>query len=199
MSTYIRLYVDSEAITYASSDLSSVLENQIYDGEVLTFADLPDASTVSGETYLVETTTNRINPFTATRFAGLYRSDGTVWKFTGLDIAAVQSLIDNHANSITNPHNVSKEQIGLDKVNNTSDLEKNLKNWNFLALCWDTAPTLNKSIPNGEVFTYIFDGVARYRFVGEVYNPTEDCFYENFDSNTDTLSNPIVCRGKNAS
>lgn len=36
----------------------------------------------------------------------------------------VQSLIDAHAGDKSNPHGVTKEQIGLDKVNNTSDTEK---------------------------------------------------------------------------
>nr|DAU23642.1 MAG TPA: structural protein [Caudoviricetes sp.] len=39
-----------------------------------------------------------------------------------LDTTAIE--LDNHKNSTNNPHSVTKEQVGLGKVDNTSDLEK---------------------------------------------------------------------------
>ena len=194
--------------TLSAIDIANIISSQIYDGEVLTFADLPDPTTVSGQTYLVETTTNRLNPFTATRFSGLYRSDGTEWKFTGVDIAAVQALIDNHATRTDNPHAVTKAQVGLANVDNTSDLDKpistatqaaldaiSVESWEYFAANWDTPPTLNKSITGGDVYNYTLNSVTRFRFVPSTYDATQDTFYENFNDTTDILSNPIVSRG----
>lgn len=36
----------------------------------------------------------------------------------------IEKELDNHTSNINNPHNVTKEQVGLDKVDNTSDLDK---------------------------------------------------------------------------
>lgn len=41
-------------------------------------------------------------------------------------ISANETAIQNHVGDTNNPHNVTKAQIGLDKVNNTSDSEKNV-------------------------------------------------------------------------
>lgn len=36
----------------------------------------------------------------------------------------IEKELDNHTSNINNPHKVTKEQVGLDKVDNTSDLDK---------------------------------------------------------------------------
>lgn len=41
-----------------------------------------------------------------------------------IDLKADQADFEVHLNDFNNPHNVTKEQIGLDRVNNTSDMEK---------------------------------------------------------------------------
>lgn len=46
----------------------------------------------------------------------------------------VQELVDAHANLINNPHNVTKSQVGLDNVDNTSDYDKPISNATQLAL-----------------------------------------------------------------
>lgn len=58
-----------------------VRKNRYYDGEVLTFAELPAASEYTGKIFVVETATGIkwINK----KSAGLYRSDGATWKRKG--------------------------------------------------------------------------------------------------------------------
>ena len=51
-----------------------------------------------------------------------------------------QSVIDQHITDTNNPHKVSKEQLGLDKVQNTSDADKPISTATQAAL--DTKPTL---------------------------------------------------------
>ena len=46
----------------------------------------------------------------------------------------VIEAIGNHSSAIDNPHGVTKEQIGLDKVDNTSDAEKPISNATWAAL-----------------------------------------------------------------
>lgn len=43
---------------------------------------------------------------------------------TGKAIAAAQKIAEDHKKEIENPHKVTKEQVGLDKVDNTPDSEK---------------------------------------------------------------------------
>lgn len=71
------------------------------------------------------------------------------------------------------------------------DLVK-LKNWGYLAIHWDTAPTLNTTIATGDVYDYTLDGVTRYRHVPSTYNASRDSFYETFDGTT--LSDLITSR-----
>ena len=62
----------------------------------------------------------------------LFTFDGSVAKsinITPSRIGAVsasdaQGMVDDHANDTNNPHNVTKEQLGLDLVDNTADSEK---------------------------------------------------------------------------
>lgn len=72
---------------------------------------------------------------------------------------------------------------------------EHLANWGFLVEHWDVAPVINKNITGGAVYNYTYKGVTRYRFVPTTYDSTSDCFYASFNDVTDTLSDPIVCRG----
>lgn len=55
-------------------------------------------------------------------------SDKIVNEIDSSDLKGLRSKIekelDNHTSNINNPHNVTKEQVGLDKVDNTPDLDK---------------------------------------------------------------------------
>lgn len=52
--------------------------------------------------------------------------------------------------------------------------------WTDLATGWNAEPTLNATIPSGEVYTYTYDGPATYyRFIAT--DGSEDAFYNNFD------------------
>ena len=58
-------------------------------------------------------------------------TDGTTDTFTvhnGIDSDISLADLEAHKNNITNPHNVTKAQIGLGNVNNTSDLDKPVSN-----------------------------------------------------------------------
>lgn len=106
-------------------------------------------------------------------------------------------LLDDHIQITSgNPHNVTKTDVGLYNVDNTSDEEKNLKNWFFLVSNWDTSPSIVKELPTGAVYVHTYKGVNRYRFAGNDANYTSqsDAFYEDFDSLNDTLIGKIVSR-----
>lgn len=44
--------------------------------------------------------------------------------YTDTKVDAVSAALDEHKNDQSNPHDVTKEQVGLDRVDNTNDLEK---------------------------------------------------------------------------
>lgn len=55
--------------------------------------------------------------------------------------------------------------------------------WIDLATGWNAEPTLNTTIPSGEVYTYTYNGPATYyRFIAT--DGSQDAFYENFDGVT---------------
>lgn len=65
--------------------------------------------------------------------------------------------------------------------------------WEFYATNWSTEPIFNIAITGGMVFDYTLDGVTRYRFVADPYDPETDAFYETFSLGV--LSDLIVTRG----
>lgn len=85
----------------------------------------------SGKIY-VETTTNLTYRWTGTQYIeisksiGLGETDSTA--YPGNKGKQVADELDTHIKDTTNPHNVTKEQLGLDKVDNTPDSEKEVKN-----------------------------------------------------------------------
>jgi hypothetical protein len=48
-------------------------------------------------------------------------------------------------------------------------------------------------ITGGEVFSYTYDSITRYRFVPNPYSATGDAFYETFSGGV--LTDIIVARG----
>lgn len=52
--------------------------------------------------------------------------------------------------------------------------------WTDYATRWDTAPTVNSVVTspeNGTIYDYTLDGVTRFRFVPDSYDPANDAFY----------------------
>ena len=53
---------------------------------------------------------------------------------TDAELVVVDGKVSNHINNEGNPHKVTKEQVGLDQVNNTSDIDKPVSNATSVAL-----------------------------------------------------------------
>jgi hypothetical protein len=129
--------------------------------------------------------------------------------------AAESTLVTNSANIVANANAIGVNTASIATVDGRVDsanaaitaidtrvtaLETltvtTLFNWTYYATHWDSAPVLVKSIAGGDVYSYTYSAVTRYRFVPGVYNSTLDAFYSNFDSGTDTLSGLIAQRGQ---
>lgn len=54
----------------------------------------------------------------------LNESNSSNFKDIQNELSQVSQDLNNHVNNTSNPHNVTKEQVGLGKVDNTTDLEK---------------------------------------------------------------------------
>lgn len=63
-----------------------------------------------------------------------YRWSGSDYVEISKSFSNVQNNLDAHINNRTNPHRVTKEQIGLDQVDNTSDANKPISNATQTAL-----------------------------------------------------------------
>ena len=62
-----------------------------------------------------------------------------------------QTIFNGHTSNYTNPHNVTKAQIGLGNVDNTSDLDKPISNATQQALnniIGNTPPIFNMTAAN---------------------------------------------------
>lgn len=121
----------------------------IIDGEAAVYADLPNPAEHMNEIYIV-TTASGI-PLVSRKQAGMYRSDGISWNLLDTDLQAdkvyysgtvhagnVQDALETlklmsdvnsssvaaHSSNASNPHGVTKAQIGLGNVDNTADAAK---------------------------------------------------------------------------
>jgi len=121
----------------------------IIDGEAAVYADLPNPAEHISEIYIV-TTPSGI-PLVNRKQAGMYRSDGLSWTLLDTDLQAdkvyysgsisagnVQDALETlklvsdvnsssvaaHSSNASNPHCVTKTQIGLGNVDNTADTAK---------------------------------------------------------------------------
>lgn len=66
------------------------------------------------------------------------------------DIAAAQLDVDNHIADLANPHAVTKAQVGLSLVDNTSDVNKPISIATQAAL--DTKASIDDSVVNALIF-----------------------------------------------
>lgn len=110
----------------------------------------------SGKIY-VETTTNLTYRWTGTQYIEISKSIGLgeteSTAYPGNKGKQVADSLDSHIKDTTNPHNVTKEQLGLDKVDNTPDNEKRVKNADTVGdypigtsnKSWGTIPVVNIS------------------------------------------------------
>lgn len=88
---------------------------------VMTAADKTNLdNTVQG---LANEITNRTNAINALR-TELKTYVGDLIADTGSDVTALETKVNNHIANKSNPHTVTKTQVGLGNVNNTSDVDK---------------------------------------------------------------------------
>ena len=88
---------------------------------VMTAADKTNLdNTVQG---LANEITNRTNAINALRTELKTYVDGLITD-TGSDVTALETKVNNHIANKSNPHTVTKTQVGLGNVNNTSDADK---------------------------------------------------------------------------
>lgn len=88
---------------------------------VMTAADKNNLdNTVQG---LANEITNRTNAINALRTELKTYVDGLIAD-TGSDVTALETKVSNHIANKSNPHTVTKTQVGLGNVNNTSDADK---------------------------------------------------------------------------
>ena len=88
---------------------------------VMTAADKTNLdNTVQG---LANEITNRTNAIKALRTELKTYVDGLIAD-TGSDVTALETKVNNHIANKSNPHTVTKTQVGLGNVNNTSDADK---------------------------------------------------------------------------
>lgn len=65
---------------------------------------------------------------------------------------ADKSALETHTSNKSNPHGVTKEQIGLDKVDNTEDSEKSVKYANSATVAHRIRTTAPTSYTNGDIW-----------------------------------------------
>lgn len=124
-----------------SAQLPSYVDDVI---EVDTFSNLPGTGE-SGKIYIVQDT-NLTYRWSGTDYVEISKSlalgetsstaypgdkgKATTDKLTGItsDINAVQTNLETHINNKSNPHEVTKDQVGLGNVDNTSDANKPISN-----------------------------------------------------------------------
>lgn len=130
-----------------SAQLPSYVDDVI---EVDTFSNLPGTGE-SGKIYIVQDT-NLTYRWSGTDYVEISKSlalgetsstaypgdkgKATTDKLTGItsDINAVQTNLETHINNKSNPHKVTKDQVGLGNVDNTSDANKPISNATQTAL-----------------------------------------------------------------
>lgn len=113
-------------------------------------------------------------------FTGGYKPPATVfnwfWSLVQKCITELQTKLKTHADSTSNPHNVTKTQIGLGNVDNTADKNKNVLSATKLT----TARKINGSTFNGtsditiDIIRYRIQGTADNRYdLNDVITPGE--------------------------
>ena len=69
------------------------------------------------------------------------------------------------------------------------------RGWNYYVMTWSEVPALISTTTEGRVYSYVNNGVTRYRFVPSPYLPTGDAFYNSFEAGQ--LSGLLATRGNN--
>lgn len=189
MPTYIRLYDDhfASVVSTGSVALDAILNNT-HEGEVNTFANLPVSGVNIGDVYVVRTTTNYLNPFTTTRFAGYYFWTGAEWISSGIGLGEIQALISNHAILTNNPHSVTKSQVGLGSVDNTSDLAKPISTLVQAEITRIDADVDQLFLSLGETFESVSKNIKSWNVVSSTTNSLT--YSDGIDSITKTITKP---------
>lgn len=117
----------------------------------------------SGKIY-VETTTNLTYRWTGTQYIEISKSIGLgeteSTAYPGDKGKQVADNLDSHIKDTTNPHNVTKEQLGLGNVDNTADSEKNVNSVKKAFTCMQ----FDSSYKYAKLFTFSFNGIKnRFR------------------------------------
>lgn len=119
-------------------------------------------------------------------------------------ISNVQNNLNAHINNRTNPHRVTKEQIGLDQVDNTSDANKpistatqNALNDKFSATEGNTLKQIVNGMPDlvvtGGSLRHNSDSVSLNLIQQNLKNPDDaDSFLLKFNSVTDSTAGIIL-------
>ena len=104
---------------YTKTEVDGLISSTFhYKGSVNTYADLPSSEQQVGDVW---------NVATADTTHGIKAGDNVCWDGNNWDVLSGVvdlSVYDNHIANKNNPHQVTKEQVGLGNVDNTSDLDK---------------------------------------------------------------------------
>ena len=127
------------------------------------------------------------NELRAKGFTGGYKPPATVfnwfWSLVQKCITELQTKLKTHADSTSNPHNVTKAQIGLGKVDNTADKDKNVLSATKLT----TARKINNVSFNGTDDIAVLANPQQNQLNNEDLNNVVDCgFYFTAGGNTVT-------------
>lgn len=108
--------------------------------------------------------------------------EGIFEHFKLKNVFATKEALDSHVNNKNNPHQVTKAQVGLDRVNNTNDLEKPISNATQIALDKkaDTVNTYTKEQTNNLLAEKANDS--------DVYKKEEVYTKEEVDTKVDSVS-----------
>ena len=104
---------------YTKSEIDGKIASSFhYKGTKTTYSQLPTSGNVTGDVWNIEQ---------ADTTHGIKAGDNVCWNGTSWDVLAGVtdlSIYDAHIANTSNPHNVTKAQVGLGNVDNTSDLNK---------------------------------------------------------------------------
>ena len=104
---------------YTKTEIDGMVASTFhYKGTKTTYSQLPTSGNVTGDVWNIEQ---------ADTSHGVKAGDNVCWNGTGWDVLAGVtdlSVYDAHIANTSNPHQVTKAQVGLGNVDNTSDLNK---------------------------------------------------------------------------
>ena len=109
--------------------------------------------------------------------------------------AVTQSVqVNVNASDIANDIAALNAKRAEDARDEAQEIKDSIFNsFDYFLINFSIEPFLIATIQDGAVYSYTLDGVTRFRFVPDPYDPRQDAFYEDFDG-TDLL-NLIIRRG----